>query len=60
MLLNKPSQPGSESNKPSLYETQGDSDAIRQARLDGLTRARNQRIAYHQNNRTNPGPSNAD
>jgi len=25
MLPNKPSQPGSESNKPSLYETQGDS-----------------------------------
>jgi len=41
-------------------EHRGEGDAIRQARLDGLTRARNQRIAYHRNNQPNPGPTPAD
>ncbi len=41
-------------------EHRGEGDAVRQARRDGLARARHQRVVYHRNNRTNPGPSHAD
>lgn len=41
-------------------EHRGEGDAVRQARRDGLARARDQRVAYHRNNHPNPGPSHAD
>ena len=41
-------------------EHRGEGDAVRQARRDGLARAHHQRVVYHRNNRTNPGPSHAD
>ena len=41
-------------------EHQGRGDAIRQARKDGLQRARRARIAYHRNNKPNPPPTAAD
>ena len=41
-------------------EHRGHGNTVRQARRDGLTRARQRRVEYHRANRPNPGPSHAD